>query len=62
MQRMVPRHWGFTLRGPPLWAKIKFVGVPQSENCIPLTDLSPLMGEKYPFIRPIGPFSENSIL
>ncbi len=28
-----------------LWAKVKF-GIPQSENCIPLTDSSPLMGEK----------------
>ncbi len=39
-----------------LRAKIKFVGVPQSENCIPLTDSSPLMGEKCPFIESIDPF------
>ncbi len=39
-----------------LWAKIKFVGVPQSENCIPLTDSGPLMGEKCPFMGSIVPF------
>ncbi len=43
-----------------LWAKIKFVGIPQSENCINLTDSSPLMGEKCPFTGSIVPFLENS--
>ncbi len=44
-----------------LWAKIKFVEVPQSENCIPLTYSSPLMGEKCPFIGSIGPFLESDL-
>ncbi len=59
----VSKNWIFHQVGnrKTLWTKIKLVGVPQSENCIPLTDSSPLMGEKCPFIGSIGPFSENSI-
>ncbi len=42
-------------------AKIKFVEIPQSENCILLRDSSSLMGEKCLFIGSVGPFLENSI-
>ncbi len=45
-----------------LQAKIKFAGIPQSENCIRLTDSSPLKREKCPFIGAVVLFSENSIL